>query len=91
MARPKRHMVKTTPQSTTTPQVVKEEAVKETIYLQFQGKEISNETIVSMVKSAWTEAGKNVKDIKTLDVYVKPEESQLYYVINGTDTGNLAY
>lgn len=36
-------------------------------------------------------SGKNVKDIKTLDVYVKPEEGQLYYVINGTDTGNLAY
>lgn len=89
MARPKRHMVKTAPQNNT--QAVKEEIVKETIYLQFQGKEITNDAMVSMVKSAWKESGKNEKDIKTLDVYVKPEESQLYYVINGDVTGNLAY
>ena len=89
MAKPKRHMVKSVSQNNT--QTVKEAVTKENIYLQFQGKEISNETMVSMVKSAWKEAGKSEKDIKTLDIYVKPEESQLYYVINGNETGNLAY
>lgn len=88
MAKPKRHMVKPVGQNT---QAVKEETVKETICLQYQGKDITNETMTSMVKSAWKESGKNVKDIKTLDIYVKPEESQLYYVINGDVTGNLAY
>lgn len=89
MARPKRHMVKAATQNNT--QTVKEEAVRETICLQYQGKDITNETMVSMVKTAWKESGKNVKDIKTLDIYVKPEEGQLYYVINGEVTGNLAY
>ena len=29
-----------------------------------------------------------VKDIKELQVYVKPEENKAYYVVNGEDDGN---
>lgn len=89
MARPKRHMVKIAPQNNA--QIIKEEAVKEMICLQYQGKDITNDKMLSMVKSVWKQEGRNEKDIKSIDIYIKPEESQIYYVVNGDVTGNLAY
>ena len=37
------------------------------------------------------ENGKKVGDIKTITLYVKPEEAAVYYVINGTDTGKVEF
>ena len=48
------------------------------------GKELSQEDMVAAVKAQWTGA-----DIKTLDLYVKPEDSAVYYVINGESTGKI--
>ena len=40
----------------------------------------------------WTKAnGKKVGDIKDITLYVKPEEAAVYYVVNGTDSGKVAY
>ena len=35
--------------------------------------------------------GKKIGDIKTMELYIKPEESAVYYVINGTETGAVAF
>ena len=60
---------------------VKKEA-KTSFYLQYMGKEISTEV--------WTkEYGKSVEEIKTLNVYLKPEEAAAYYVINEETTGKV--
>ncbi len=53
------------------------------IALQFGDKAINEEQLVSMAKKAY---GK--KDIKNLDIYVKPEENKAYYVVNNDVTGN---
>lgn len=53
------------------------------IELQFGDKAINEEQLVSMAKEAY---GK--KDIKNLDIYVKPEENKAYYVVNNDVTGN---
>ncbi|SFC73798.1 DUF6465 family protein [Butyrivibrio sp. YAB3001] len=53
------------------------------IELQFGDKAINEEQLISMAKNAY---GK--KDIKNLDIYVKPEESKAYYVVNNDITGN---
>ncbi len=53
------------------------------IELQFGDKAINEEQLVSMAKKAY---GK--KDIKNLDIYVKPEESKAYYVVNNDVTGS---
>ena len=48
--------------------------------------------MIASVKKAWTKAaGKKVADIKSIDLYIKPEEGAVYYVVNGTDTGSVAY
>ena len=47
--------------------------------------------MIASVKKAWTKAGNKVGDIKTITLYVKPEESAVYYVINGTETGKVEF
>ena len=61
---------------------VKKEA-KTSFYLQYMGKEISTEEITTK------EYGKSVEEIKTLNVYLKPEEAAAYYVINEETTGKV--
>ena len=53
------------------------------IELQFGDKALNEEQLVSMAKEAY---GK--KDIKNLDIYVKPEENKAYYVVNNDATGS---
>lgn len=64
--------------------------LKETVYLQYMGKETDKDDIVKRVKDVWTKEMKNkIGDIHTLTLYIKPEENMVYYVINGEVTGNL--
>lgn len=60
----------------------KAEAVT-TVYVQYAGRETAAEDLVAAVKEAYVAAGHKEEDIKTLDVYVKPEESAVYYAVNG--------
>lgn len=63
---------------------------KTNIYLQYMGKEISTEEIEKKVQAAWKEAtGKTEEDIKTLNIYIKPEDAAAYYVINEETTGKV--
>ena len=63
--------------------------IKTTINIQHNGIEVTDKQIVDKIKKTWTESGKLVKDIETLDVYVKPAENMIYYVVNG-DTYNIS-
>ena len=64
--------------------------MKETVYLQYAGKEIDKDLIVKQVKEVWTKQMKRkVGEIQTLTVYLKPEDNMAYYVINEDVTGSL--
>lgn len=63
--------------------------IKTTINIQHDGIEVTDKQIIDKIKKAWTESGKLVKDIETLDVYVKPAENMIYYVVN-RDTYNIS-
>lgn len=70
---------------------VKKTAVKETIHLQFAGKAYTTEDLVKIAKDVWKyDLNQKVGDFKTVELYVKPEENIVYYVINGDVTGNFA-
>ena len=72
------------------PAAAKKTGVKETIFLQYLGKEINKDDIVKSVKEVWTKQMKQkVGDLKSIDLYLKPEENAVYYVINGDVTGSL--
>ena len=65
-------------------------AVKETVYLQYLGKEINKDDLVKQVKDIWTKELKNqVGDMKSVTLYLKPEENKAYYVINEEVTGSI--
>ena len=85
-AAPKKAAAKTT--TTKTAKTVKE-AASQNVYIQFAGKEVKTEELVEQVKALWTAQGHRVSSIKSLEVYVKPEDAAAYYVINGKENGKI--
>ncbi|MBQ8092908.1 MAG: hypothetical protein IJ242_04960 [Clostridia bacterium] len=63
--------------------------VKEQTILQFAGKSAEIGDLNAKVRQAWKDAGNKVGDLKTIDIYVKPEEGMAYYVINGETEGKI--
>ena len=60
------------------------------MFLQFAGKEYTEKEILQKVKDIWTKVLKNkVGDMKDVKIYLKPEESAAYYVVNGDTTGKV--
>lgn len=66
----------------------KKEAVQN-VYVQFMGKEILTADLVAQVTEKWMALGHRASSIKELNLYVKPEDSAAYYVINGKESGKL--
>ena len=67
----------------------KKAALTATISVQFAGKSYTNEDLVKIAKDVWQyDLKKEEKDLKSVDLYVKPEESTVYYVFNGTEEGS---
>ena len=54
-------------------------------------KEIKTTLFVEYFGKAWTSAGNKVGDIKTIELYVKPEDDAVYYVINKTESGKVEF
>ena len=74
---------------------VKKAAAKKDIkvkaVVEYYGKQVEEKDMIAAVKKAWTKSGRKIADIKTIDLYIKPEEGAVYYVINGIDTGAVAF
>lgn len=65
-------------------------AKKETVItIQHQGNEITVASVEEKVKAAFVADGHKASTIKTLNIYVKPEEYAAYYVINDEFTGRV--
>lgn len=74
---------KTTAAKTTRkPAAKKGTEVKADVFVQFGGKEFSEEAIMSKVVAAWEAEGKKASAIKRAKLYIKPEDGKAYYVIN---------
>lgn len=55
---------------------------KTKVVVEFAGKQVVTKDIVAAASKAFTKANKGVA-IKSIEVYVKPEEEVAYYVVNG--------
>ena len=75
---PKKETAKKAPAKRTTAK-----DIKTSVVVQFAGKEVAEKDLIAAVKKAYTKKGNKVGDIKTIEIYVKPEESAAYYVVNG--------
>lgn len=81
--------VKKAAKTTKTTTRTRKAAVKESISIQFAGKEYTTEQLVKIAKDVWEfDLQKKPADFKEVQLYVKPEEAKAYYVINGTETGS---
>ncbi len=56
-----------------------------TLTVQYMGKEMTQQAMVEAVKAQVQ------GEIKTLDLYAKPEEAAVYYVVNGSITGMVEF
>ena len=65
--------------------------IKVKAIVEYYGKQVEEKDMIASVKKAWTKSGRKVGEIKTIDLYIKPEEGAVYYVINGIDTGAVAF
>ena len=81
----------TTAKKTTTKKTTAKKEIKVSTYVQCYGKQVEEKEIIASVKKSWTKSGKKVGDIKTMELYIKPEENAVYYVINGTETGAVEF
>ncbi len=63
--------------------------INQQMILQYNGREFDLGAVEGNVKKAWKDAGKKLSDIADLDIYVKPEEAAVYYVVNKETQGKI--
>lgn len=68
---------------------VSKDKVQPEVILQTLGNEVDIMAIIEKVKGLYVAEGHRESSIKTLQVYVKPEEGKAYYVINTKMTGDV--
>ena len=63
--------------------------VEAEISVQFAGKSYGREDLIKIAKDVWKyDLKKEERDLKEIKLYVKPEESLVYYVFNGEEEGS---
>ena len=79
----------------TTEKVTKKAATKKemktSLFVEYADKQFADKDIIAAVKKAWTKAGHKIGEIKTMELYVKPEDDAVYYVINKTESGKVEF
>lgn len=56
--------------------------MKSTLYVEYQEKQLDEKDLVTRAKKIWTNNGKKVSELTSLQLYVKPEENMAYCVFN---------
>lgn len=74
-----------------TKKVAAKPAAKAEVTVEFSGKAYTTDQLVKIAQDVWVyDLGHKAADMKTVDLYVKPEENVAYYVVNGEITGSFA-
>ena len=58
------------------------------LFIEIQGKQVDTTVFLDNVKEFWKSEGNRIKDLKSVSIYFKPEESTCYYVLNGDIKGS---
>lgn len=68
---------------------VKKAELKSEISVQFGGKSYSQEDLLKIAKDVWKyDLKQKAADLTSIELYVKPEENMVYYVMNKETTGS---
>lgn len=69
--------------------VAKKTELKSEISVQFGGKSYSQEELLKIAKDVWKyDLKQKAADLTSVELYVKPEENMVYYVMNKEITGS---
>ena len=83
---PKKEVVKKAPAKKTP---AKKAPIKESMTIEFSGKAYTQDDLVKIAKDVWRyDLKKKVGDFKEVELFVKPEENLVYYVINRKEAGS---
>lgn len=72
------------PAAAKAPKATEKKTAAAKVILEYRGKQVAQDDIVAAVKADWKGAA-----IKTLEIYVKPEDAAAYYVVNGKEGGKV--
>ncbi len=61
--------------------------MKSSMYLEFREKQLDEKEIVAKAKRIWVDNGNKASELKSLKMYIKPEENTAYYVFNDEVSG----
>ena len=64
---------------------------KKNIMIQYQGRERSEENLLNLIKQDALSKGIKEEEITEVDVYVKPEEQSVFYVVNKNLSGQIVF
>lgn len=66
-------------------------AAKKNVVIQFQGIERQQEELMELVRQDIMERGITDAELEKVDVYIKPEERAVYYVVNDRINGKISF
>jgi len=64
---------------------------KKNIAIQYQGRERNEEHILQQIKKDVLAKGVKDDEIEVVDIYIKPEEHAIFYVINKSIDGSIEF
>ena len=64
---------------------------KKNIVIQYQGRERSEQNLMDLIKEDLLRQGVAEADITEVNVYIKPEEEKVFYVVNKEINGEIAF
>lgn len=64
---------------------------KKNIVIQYQGRERTQQHLLDMIRQDVIAQGVSEDDILEVDVYIKPEEHSVFYVVNKETEGKIDF
>ena len=67
----------------------KKAELKSSLHIQYAGRAYAQDDLIKIAKDVWKyDLKRKVGELKSVDLYVKPEENKVYYVMNEEFTGS---
>ena len=66
-------------------------SAKKNVVIQYQGRERSEKNLLDLIYQDMLNQGINEEEIENIDIYVKPEEQAVFYVVNKKIEGQIAF
>ena len=64
---------------------------KKNVIIQYQGRERIEENLMNLIKKDVLSKGVRDEEIEVVDVYIKPEEQAVFYVVNKRIEGSIGF